>query len=253
MWPFRMALAFSAGEMTSLAPSSVAPQAPTQIWMAVPPQVRRLDRVHRALSLAITALGLLVIAPLMALIALAIKLTSRGPVLFSQVRVGIDQRADAEKPAHCRRHLNCGGKPFRIYKFRTMYHDPGNGDRQVWAQPGDPRVTPVGRFLRRYRLDELPQLYNVLRGDMNIVGPRPEQPNIFRALCEEIHGYSVRQRVRPGITGLAQVSLHYDRSLADVRRKVAYDLEYIVRRSLRTDFQILLRTIPTVLLKRGAW
>ena len=134
-----------------------------------------------------------------------------------------------------------------------MYYDPGNGDQQVWAEPSDPRVTPVGRFLRCYRLDELPQLYNVLRGDMNIVGPRPEQPNIFRTLREEIHGYSVRQRVRPGITGLAQVSQHYDRSLADVQRKVAYDLEYIVRRSLRTDFEILLRTIPTVLLKRGAW
>jgi lipopolysaccharide/colanic/teichoic acid biosynthesis glycosyltransferase len=123
----------------------------------------------------------------------------------------------------------------------------------VWATQNDPRVTPVGRFLRQYRLDEIPQLLNVMRGEMNIVGPRPERPTIFAELREHIKEYPLRQRAKPGITGLAQIYHHYDRSMDDVRTKVRFDLEYIRRRSLWEDLRIMLRTIPVVFLRRGGW
>ncbi len=218
-----------------------------------PTEVARNERLRRFVNISVAAIGITLTAPLMLVVALLVRLESRGPAIYKQPRVGLDRRGDrgAEAMNH-RRSSDRGGLIFTIYKFRTMTLDRG-GAVQKWATKDDSRITRLGRLLRATRIDELPQLFNVMKGDMNIVGPRPEQPNIFRTLREEIHGYSVRQRVRPGITGLAQVSQHYDRSLADVQRKVAYDLEYIVRRSLRTDFEILLRTIPTVLLKRGAW
>jgi lipopolysaccharide/colanic/teichoic acid biosynthesis glycosyltransferase len=137
-----------------------------------------------------------------------------------------------------------------MYKFRTMQVE--RGEREVWAQQDDPRVTSIGRLLRKLRLDELPQLFNVLRGDMNIVGPRPEQPAIFVYLREQVEGYQRRQRVRPGITGWAQVNLAYDQSVEDVRRKVALDLEYIHRQSAFEDFKIMCRTLPVMVLGRGA-
>ena len=115
------------------------------------------------------------------------------------------------------------------------------------------RVTPIGRVLRTYRLDEVPQLWNVLRGDMNVVGPRPEQPQIFAHLRTQIEHYADRQRVRPGITGWAQINHCYDRSVGDVRRKVAYDLEYLARHSVLEDLKIMVRTVPVVVFKRGAW
>jgi lipopolysaccharide/colanic/teichoic acid biosynthesis glycosyltransferase len=126
------------------------------------------------------------------------------------------------------------------------------GTGAVWATRNDPRVTPVGRFLRACRLDELPQLYNVLRGDMNIVGPRPERPSIFCRLREAIPEYPLRQRARPGITGWAQVKHCYDTCIDDVKKKVHFDLEYLQRRNLWIDLQIMARTIPVMLLKRGA-
>jgi lipopolysaccharide/colanic/teichoic acid biosynthesis glycosyltransferase len=123
----------------------------------------------------------------------------------------------------------------------------------VWATRGDPRVTLVGRFLRQYRLDELPQLINVIKGDMNIVGPRPERPTIFAELRAKVADYSLRQRVRPGITGLAQINQHYDASLDDVRNKVRHDVEYVHRQGLAEDFRIMLKTFPVVLFRRGGW
>ena len=141
-------------------------------------------------------------------------------------------------------------------RFEAAHQEMGQPDAEhttgaVWATQDDPRITPVGRFLRQYRLDEIPQLINVLRGEMNIVGPRPERPTIFAELREHITEYPLRQRTKPGITGLAQINHHYDRSLDDVRTKVRYDLEYIRRQSLREDLLIMLRTIPVVLLRRG--
>jgi lipopolysaccharide/colanic/teichoic acid biosynthesis glycosyltransferase len=131
--------------------------------------------------------------------------------------------------------------------------DAEHGSGAVWAEKRDPRVTSVGRFLRQYRLDELPQLINVLRGEMNIVGPRPERPAIVRDLRESIDEYRARHRALPGITGLAQINHHYDSCLDDVRTKVVYDLEYIRRQSLWEDLKIMVKTIPVMLFRRGGW
>lgn len=207
---------------------------------------------RRTLNFAVAAVGLVVAAPFMLMIAAAIKLTSRGPAIYAQRRVGIDRRADRSEKNH-RRHHDIGGRPFTIYKFRTMRAFPSAAEAQVWASPDDPRVTPVGRLLRKYRLDELPQLFNVLRGDMNVVGPRPEQPRIFSDLRTKISDYGARQRVLPGITGWAQINHHYDASMEDVRRKVAFDLEYVARCSALHDFMIMLKTVPVMVLKKGAW
>lgn len=199
----------------------------------------------------VAAIGLVATAPLMLLIAAAIKLTSRGPVFYRQTRIGIDRRRHFG--GNHRREVDYGGRPFTIYKFRTMAQGGRVTDLQCWASPNDARVTRVGRVLRKYRLDELPQLINVLFGDMNVVGPRPEQPAIFASLREQIAPYPIRQRVRPGITGWAQINQSYDTCLEDVRRKVTYDLEYLERQSVAEDLKIMLRTVPTVAFKRGAW
>lgn len=217
---------------------------------------RPIDRERpgrRVLNVLAAAVGLVLTLPLMLLIAALIKLISPGPVLFIQARVGLDRRALSRAGGNTRRRLDQGGVPFNMYKFRTMYVASEADDRQVWARPDDERVTPFGRVLRRFRLDELPQLFNVLRGDMNLVGPRPEQPAIFVDLREQIEGYQRRQRVRPGITGWAQVNLSYDRSVDDVRRKLAYDLEYIRNQSAFEDLRIMLRTPAVMLNGRGAW
>ena len=204
------------------------------------------------LNIAVATMGFIVALPLMLVIALLIKLSSRGPVLFKQMRIGLDRRALSRAGGNTRRHLDLGGQPFTIYKFRTMYADRTNRDHQVWAQPDDARVTPLGRVLRKFRLDELPQFWNVLRREMNLVGPRPEQPQIFVYLREQIEGYQRRQRVRPGITGRAQVHQGYDSSLDDVRRKVRFDLEYIRHQSAFEDLKIMLRTLP-VMLGHSGW
>jgi lipopolysaccharide/colanic/teichoic acid biosynthesis glycosyltransferase len=213
------------------------------------------EGLRRALNVAVAIVGVVLVAPLMALIALGIKLTSPGPIFFVQTRVGIDRRAPGEPAGNTRRRVDGGGKPFGIYKFRTMRTkgDGANASDQVWAQPNDPRVTRIGRFLRLYRLDELPQLLNVLRGDMDVVGPRPEQPAIFAQLRLQIDHYPERQRVRPGITGWAQINQCYDTCIDDVRSKLQYDLEYISRQSPFEDLKIMLRTVPVVLGKQGAW
>jgi lipopolysaccharide/colanic/teichoic acid biosynthesis glycosyltransferase len=209
------------------------------------------ESARRALNVAVAAIGLVVAAPLLALIAVVVKLTSPGPVLYRQKRIGIDRRQRFGD--NHRREVDLGGQPFTIFKFRTMAAVYGGEQPETWAAPNDPRVTSLGRILRKYRLDELPQLFNVLRGDMNVVGPRPEQPAIFATLREQIPAYPVRQLVRPGITGWAQVNQHYDTCVEDVKRKVAYDLEYVARQSLAEDLKIMLRTVPTVAFRRGAW
>ena len=211
-----------------------------------------VDRARRVLNVVIAAVSLVVAAPLMLVIALLIKLSSPGPVFYTQTRVGLDRRDPLDTRGDGRRQVDYGGKLFTIYKFRTM-RPSTQAAAQVWASPNDSRITPIGSVLRKYRLDELPQLVNVLRGEMNIVGPRPEQPNIFMQLRGEIEGYEQRQRVLPGITGLAQVSHHYDSCVDDVRRKLSFDLEYIRRESAREDLRILLRTVPVMLFRKGAW
>jgi lipopolysaccharide/colanic/teichoic acid biosynthesis glycosyltransferase len=207
--------------------------------------------LRRALNVIVAVVGIVLALPLMILIALAIKLTSPGPVIFKQSRVGVDRRTPGVPAGNWRRTVDHGGRLFTLYKFRTMRADSGRA--QIWASPDDPRVTLVGAVLRKYRLDELPQLINVLKGEMNVVGPRPEQPEIFAELRREIKRYPARQRVLPGITGWAQVNQCYDRTIEDVKTKVELDLEYIQRQSVAEDLKILARTVPTVMFGRGAW
>jgi lipopolysaccharide/colanic/teichoic acid biosynthesis glycosyltransferase len=209
--------------------------------------------VRRSVNFILALVALIVTLPIMLLIAVLVWATSRGPILYTQVRIGLDRRKPVHSSQNHRRERDLGGAPFTIYKFRTMRVDAEHQSGAVWAQQSDPRVTPVGRLLRQYRLDELPQLLNVLKGEMNIVGPRPERPTIFAELREHIAEYPLRQRAKPGITGLAQINHHYDRSLEDVRTKVHYDLEYIRRQSVTEDLRIMLKTVPVILLRRGGW
>jgi lipopolysaccharide/colanic/teichoic acid biosynthesis glycosyltransferase len=193
------------------------------------------------LDFALALTLLLLTAPLVVLAALLIKLTSRGPVFYCQTRLG--------------RH----GKPYTIIKLRTMLHNCERRSGPKWSQPGDPRVTPVGRFLRKSHLDELPQLFNVLRGEMSLVGPRPERPEFVPQLERVIPHYRKRLEVRPGLTGLAQIQLPPDSDLASVRRKLAYDLYYVHRIGPWLDFRILVGTalyvlgVPFPLLRRLTW
>jgi lipopolysaccharide/colanic/teichoic acid biosynthesis glycosyltransferase len=162
--------------------------------------------------------------PLLLLAVLLVKLTSRGPVIYSQTRLGLR------------------GRPFTIFKLRTMIHECESLTGACWSTPGDPRVTAVGHFLRRTHLDELPQLWNVLRGDMSLVGPRPERPEFAPQLERAVPHYRERLLVRPGVTGLAQVQLPPDSDLESVRRKLAYDLYYVQRWGLWLDLRLILCT-----------
>ncbi|MBY0490081.1 MAG: sugar transferase [Gemmatimonadaceae bacterium] len=212
----------------------------------------RSDLLCRAFNFALALIMSIIAAPVMALTALVIRLTSRGPILYTQVRVGIDRRWNRTWALHDRRREDLGGIPFTIYKFRSMKVDAEKNGEAVWAKKDDDRVTAVGKFIRKTRIDELPQLFNVLRGDMNIVGPRPERPSIFVRLREQIDEYPVRQRVKPGITGLAQVSNPYDETIDDVRRKVQFDIQYMRRQSLWEDIRIMLMTIPVMVFRIGS-
>ena len=196
---------------------------------------------------------LVLLAPIMLAAAVLVMVTSRGPVLYTQTRVGIDRRWARTRALHERRREDLGGIPFTIYKFRSMKVDAEVNGQAVWAKKDDDRVTSVGKFMRKSRVDELPQLFNVIRGDMNIVGPRPERPSIFVRLREQINEYPVRQRVKPGITGLAQVCNPYDTNLDDVRRKVAFDIQYMRNQSLMEDIRIMARTVPVMLFRIGGW
>lgn len=201
------------------------PVTPYALWWRL-----AIKRLADALGAAI---GLLVAAPLMLLIAAAIKWTSRGPALYAQERVGRF------------------GEIFRMYKFRTMMVD-AEAEGPIWAGgEDDPRLTRLGRVLRRTHLDELPQLMNVLQGGMSLVGPRPERPYFVRELRETVSNYEARLLVRPGMTGLAQVHYRYDQTVADVRRKVRFDLLYIRRLCITLDLRIMAWTAMVVVTGRG--
>jgi lipopolysaccharide/colanic/teichoic acid biosynthesis glycosyltransferase len=234
---------------------TATPAADVKVVAPVPEDVRpreRSEALGRAVNIVVAIVALVLLFPVFLLIAVAIKLTSRGPVFYSQTRVGLDRR-HSRASSHERRVHDHGGRLFEMYKFRTMRVDAEIDGRAVWAQKNDPRVTLVGRVLRRTRLDELPQLYNVLRGDMNIVGPRPERPSIFARLRVDIPEYHMRQRVKPGITGWAQINQSYDACVDDVRRKVQFDLEYLTRQSVIEDIRIMSMTLPVMLFRRGGW
>ena len=192
-----------------------------------------LQFVRRLVSIMVSLTALAVCIPFIPLIALAVRLSSPGPILFRQTRVG-------------RR-----GHPFTLFKFRTMAQN-AEANGAVWAAKNDPRVTPVGRFMRKTRLDEIPQLWNVLCGDMAFVGPRPERPEFVQWLSNEIPYYDLRHIIRPGITGWAQVRYQYGASLEETRRKLEYDLYYVKHLSLGLDLLIMFETIKTIVLRRGA-
>jgi lipopolysaccharide/colanic/teichoic acid biosynthesis glycosyltransferase len=204
----------------------------TDDWMALTPfdgMSRGLRAAHfmRVVDVVLASVGVLLSSPIVALAALAIKCESRGPVFYRQTRVGLD------------------GREFRIIKLRSMRCDAEvSGPR--WAKDRDPRVTKVGRLLRKYRIDELPQMWNVLVGDMRVIGPRPERPEFVRMLEGEIPFYAVRHAVRPGITGWAQVSFRYGASSDDAREKLEYDLFYIKNQSVFLDLVIVLKTFRVV-------
>lgn len=189
--------------------------------------------VKRMMDIVLSSLILLVHLPVMALTALVIRLSSKGPAVFAQERVGLH------------------GDPFVMYKFRSMYVDAEKKTGPTWASDNDPRITPVGIWLRKLRLDELPQLYNVLKGDMSLVGPRPEREYFVNQFKKQIPLYTRRLRVRPGITGWAQVKWKYDETFDDVVEKTKYDLFYVENISLKMDLKILINTIFTMLAGKG--
>jgi exopolysaccharide biosynthesis polyprenyl glycosylphosphotransferase len=197
-----------------------------------------LDRgqciAKRIVDLVIAVLLLIATAPLMLLVAIAIWYDSPGTIFYKQERVGYR------------------GRRFQIIKFRSMVQNAEKDSGAVWATERDPRVTRVGRFIRLVRIDELPQLFNVIRGEMSIVGPRPERPVFVEQFNQVIPGYDTRHNLRPGITGWAQVSYQYGSSIADARHKLKYDLYYAEKWSLLFDLKILFITVGVVILRRGA-
>jgi lipopolysaccharide/colanic/teichoic acid biosynthesis glycosyltransferase len=213
----------------------------------------RSEVMNRVVNIVLASIALVVLSPIILLVAVAVRLSSRGSVVYSQSRVGLDRRQAPVDAIYDRRKQDTGGVIFTIYKFRTMRADAERTSGAVWATRNDPRVTPLGRVLRRTRLDELPQLVNVIKGDMNIVGPRPERPSIFVRLSEDLPDYRLRQRARPGITGWAQINHSYDTSIDDVRAKIRYDLEYLERQCLAEDLKIMVKTLPVMLFRRSGW
>lgn len=193
------------------------------------PHDRWYPKVKPVLEWFLAALLLIPGLPLMLLSALAVKLTSRGPAFYLQVRLG--------------KH----GRPYTLIKIRTMRQDAELITGPQWSTPGDDRITPAGKFLRKTHLDELPQLFNVLRGEMSLVGPRPERPEIVPSLERAIPGYSQRLAVKPGVTGLAQVQLPADTDIASVRKKLSYDLYYVKKRGLWLDLRLIACTAFKVL------
>jgi sugar transferase (PEP-CTERM system associated) len=197
-------------------------------------RIRASQQFTRQLaSICAAAIGLLLFLPFFPFVVLAVKLSSKGPIFFRQKRVGM------------------GGRIFEVVKFRTMFTDAEAGGAK-WATKNDPRVTKVGMFMRKTRIDEIPQLWNVLRGDMGFVGPRPERPEFVAWLAEELPFYYLRTLIRPGLTGWAQVRYGYGATLAETKQKLEYDLYYIKHMSLGLDLLIMFETIKTILRRRGA-
>ncbi len=190
-------------------------------------------KIKRVMDVVFSLILIVLSSPVTIATGIAIKLESKGPVLYKQERSGLN------------------GKVFKVLKFRSMVQDAEKLSGPVWSQKDDPRITKVGKFIRKVRIDEIPQMINVLMGDMSLVGPRPERPYFVEQLSKEIPLYKRRLRVRPGVTGWAQVKHKYDETIDDVKTKLRYDLFYIENMSLRNDLKILFRTIFVVLFGKG--
>jgi exopolysaccharide biosynthesis polyprenyl glycosylphosphotransferase len=217
-------------------PGRIDLDAPGEHWIESSPRPRSAARsfVKRGGDIVLSMIMLLILLPLLILVAIAIKIDSPGPVLYSQKRVGLN------------------GAIFTLFKFRSMTVDAEAESGARWAQVGDPRITRVGSVIRRTRIDELPQLFNVLRNDMSLVGPRPERPEFVEQLNAVIPHYSERLKVKPGITGWAQTNFPYGASVEDARQKLTFDLYYVRHRSSWLDLIILAMTVQVVLFQKGA-
>lgn len=189
--------------------------------------------LRRLVSISVSFMGLVICLPILPVLMIAVRLSSPGPIFFRQLRVGLR------------------GKPFEVIKFRTMRQDAEKNGAQ-WAKKNDSRVTPIGRFMRKTRLDEIPQLWNVLKGDMGFVGPRPERPEFVEWLNSEIPFYELRHIIRPGLTGWAQVRYGYGATLEETKHKLEYDLYYVKHMSVGLDLLVIFETVKTILLRRGA-
>ena len=216
----------------------------------------------RGVDLVGAMVGLILTAPLFVVLPIIIKLDSPGPVFYRQSRVGHNRRCTERRQGsnsalgrtvRDRRRGDLKGRPFNVIKFRTMVADAEKKCGPVWATQNDPRITRLGRFMRKTRLDEIPQFINILLGQMSLVGPRPERPVFVMELCSQVENYDKRLTVKPGLTGLAQIENGYDSSVASVVRKVHYDLEYIQNWSLWQDVKIMLRTVVVVVTGKGAF
>lgn len=226
---------------------------------------KRFDGVlpaKRAFDIAVAAIALAVLFPFMLLVAIIIKLESRGPVLFVQERIGLNRRrADRRakdvtirhdgRSGRDRRSRPNDGRPFRIYKFRTMVQN-AEAAGPALARANDPRITRLGRLMRKTRVDEIPQFINVLKGDMSIVGPRPERSYFIDKVSQKVPEFTMRLMVKPGITGLAQVEDGYTTSVDEMQGKLFYDLKYIANFSLAQEIKILLKTFYVILTGKGA-
>ena len=214
---------------------------------------RRL--LKRSFDLIVAGLGMVILVPVLAIIGTLIVLDSRGPIFYTQERIGVNRRRSRNggPPTGTERRRADGfGRPFTIYKLRSMVVDAERHTGPIWAAAKDSRVTRVGRFLRKTRLDETPQLWNVLRGDMSLVGPRPERAVFIHSLVESLPEYPKRYQALPGITGLAQVKSRYDSSIETVNRKLQYDLYYVQHRRLLLDLKIMVATLKVVARGEGA-
>ncbi|MFH1701385.1 MAG: sugar transferase [Candidatus Zixiibacteriota bacterium] len=230
--------------------------------MVIPSFAFKSVFLKRAVDIIGALVGLVLTLPVFIILPILIRLDSPGPVFYKQLRVGQNRRRDERRQENGsmlgrdrrnRRRINLHGTPFHVYKFRTMVPEAEKKCGAVWATKNDPRVTRLGRFMRKSRLDEIPQFVNILLGHMSLVGPRPERPKFVEELSSQVDNYKMRLDVKPGLTGLAQIENGYDSSVASVVRKVQYDLQYIQKWNIWQDFKIMMRTVLVVFTGKGAF
>lgn len=264
--PFLLQLKFWVGELVGLtfvlASSAIIISLPRQLVQKQQARLVMRDMIKRAFDVFGAVVGLVLTAPLWVILPILIKLDSRGPVFYSQTRIGVNRRKTdrrffaqsgvQNRRGSDRRGEDLMGRPFQVVKFRTMVTDAEVATGPVLATKNDSRITRLGRIMRKTRMDEIPQFLNILKGDMSLVGPRPERPTFVRDLSTKIRGYERRLEVKPGLTGLAQVEHEYDTNLAGTRKKVSYDLAYIRHWSVWADLKIMIKTVAVVFTGKGA-